>query len=135
MRLKIASVLLLAGTVVGCANNPPPPPPPAPEPAPAPAPAPTVSAPAAGTYRGTAEVAGDDVKGCKAPRGTQTARVRGTTITLAGLRGTIGQDGTVSGRNISGTVNGGNADVTVMRGHCSYHYTLSNGSTTMPSGS
>ncbi|MBV8912571.1 MAG: hypothetical protein JOZ05_05960 [Acetobacteraceae bacterium] len=73
MRLKIAGVLLIAGTVVGCASNPPPPPPmaAAPEPAPAPAPPPPPAAPVAGTYRG-------------------------------------------------------NADLTVTRGRCTYHYTLSN---------
>lgn len=132
MRLKFASVLLLAGTVVGCASNPPPPPPPpAPEPMPAPAPmAPAAMAPMSGMYKGTAELAGEG-RGCRAPRGTQTARVRNNTITLAGMRGQIGADGAVTGRGISGTVTGGNADLTVKRGRCSYHYTLSNGSTTM----
>ena len=126
MRLKIASVLLLAGTVVGCASNPPPPPPPMPEPAPAPAPPPAAMAPTPGTYRGTADLP-TPTQGCRAPRGTQTARVRGMTITVAGLRGTIGPDGTVTGRNVSGTVNGGTADLTVMRGKCTYHYALTNG--------
>lgn len=128
MRLKIASVLLLAGTVVGCASNPPPPPPPMPEPAPAPAPAPAAMTPTPGTYKGTADLSAP-TRGCRAPKGTQTARVRGMTITVAGLRGTIGPDGTVTGRNLSGTVNGGSADLTVKRGKCSYHYTLSNGTT------
>ncbi len=131
MRFNIASVLLLAGTVVGCASNPPPPPPPAPEPMPAPAPMPpAVMAPMSGTYRGTAELAGTG-RSCHAPRGTQTARVRNDSIMVAGMRGKIGSDGTVTGRGLSGTVNGGNADLTVMRGRCSYHYTLSNGSTSM----
>ena len=124
MRLKIAGVLLIAGTVVGCASNPPPPPPmaAAPEPAPAPAPAPA-AAPASGTYRGTAELTSDQ-RGCRPMRGSVMARVRNNTITVAGMRGRIGPDGTVSGRGLSGTVNGGTADVTVTRGHCTYHYTL-----------
>jgi hypothetical protein len=129
MRLKIASVLLLAGTVVGCASNPPPPPPPPPEPAPAPAPA--VMAPTPGLYKGTADLSAP-ARGCHAPHGTQTARVRGMTITVAGLRGMIGPDGAVTGRSISGTVTGGSADLTVKRGKCSYHYTLASASTTPP---
>lgn len=134
MRLKIASILLLAGTVVGCANNPPPPPPMAAMPEPAPAPAPmTPMAPMAGSYRGMAELASGG-RTCHAPRGMQTARVRGTDIMLAGMRGKIGPDGMITGRGLSGTVSGSNADVTVKRGSCSYHYTLSNGSgaTSMP---
>jgi hypothetical protein len=124
MRLKIASVLLLAGTVVGCASNPPPPPPPAPMPAPmpAPAPAPQVMAPMNGTYKGMAETTGHR---CRAPHGMQMARVRGMNIMVAGMHGKIDKDGTVMGRNLSGTVNGGSADLTVKRGRCSYHYTLS----------
>ena len=43
------------------------------------------------------------------------------------MRGKIGPDGTVTGRGLSGTVSGGTADLTVMRGRCSYHYTLTNG--------
>lgn len=126
MRLKIASVLLLAGTVVGCASNPPPPPPPMPEPAPMPAPAPAAMAPTPGTYKGSAMLSAP-ARGCRAPHGMQTARVRGMTITVAGLRGTIGPDGVVTGRNLAGTVSGGTADLTVKRGKCSYHYTLNNG--------
>ncbi len=129
MRLKIASVLLLAGTVVGCASNPPPPPPPMPEPAPMPAPAPAAMAPANGTYKGMAELSGSG-RGCHAPRGTQTARVRGMTITVAGLRGKIGPDGVVTGRNLSGTVSGNTADLMVKRGKCAYHYNLSSGEMT-----
>ncbi len=124
MRLQIASVLLLAGTVVGCASNPPPPPP-MPEPAPMPAPAPVAMTPAPGAYRGPVELSAP-VRGCHAQRGMQTARVRGMTITVAGLRGTIGPDGTVTGRNLAGTVSGTSADLTVTRGKCSYHYTLTN---------
>jgi hypothetical protein len=126
MRLKIASMLLLAGTVVGCASNPPPPPPMAPPPEPAPAPAPPPrAAPISGTFRGMAE-SSSDASGCRAPRGTQTARVRNNTITVAGLRGNIGPDGSVTGRGLSGTVNGGTADLSVTRGRCTYHYTLTN---------
>ncbi|MDT7951197.1 MAG: hypothetical protein RQ966_06795 [Acetobacteraceae bacterium] len=128
MRLKIASVLLLAGTVVGCANNPPPPPPmaAAPEPAPAPMTQPTTMAPMAGTYRGQGMATGSS--SCRNPRGMQSARVRGNTIMIAGMRGTIGEDGTVTGRNLSGNVNGNMADVTVKRGACSYEYKLTNNS-------
>jgi len=128
MRLKLAGVLLIAGTVVGCASNPPPPPPMAamPEPAPAPAPPPP-AAPMAGTYRGTAELT-SEARGCHAMRGSQTARVRNNMITVAGMRGRIGPDGSVTGRGLFGTVNGGTADLTVTRRHCTYHYTLnSNG--------
>jgi hypothetical protein len=126
MRLKIASMLLLAGTVVGCSSNPPPPPPMAPPPEPAPAPAPPPpAAPISGTFHGMAESA-NDASGCRPPRGTQTARVRNNTITVAGLRGTIGPDGSVTGRGLSGTVNGGTADLSVTRGRCTYHYTLTN---------
>ena len=124
MRLKIASVLLLAGTVVGCASNPPPPPPPMPEPAPMPAPAPAAMAPSTGVYKGMAELSGRH-RGCRAPRGVQTARVRGTTIMVAGMRGTVSPEGAVSGRNLSGTVSASNADLMVKRGKCTYHYMLS----------
>lgn len=126
MRLTIAGVLLIAGTVVGCANNPPPPPPMAAAPEPAPAPPPPPAPPAAGTYRGMADVTSDQ-PGCRPMRGSQTARVRNNTITVAGLRGRINPDGSVSGRGLSGTINGGTADLTVTRGRCTYHYTLNNG--------
>jgi len=126
MRLKIAGVLLIAGTVVGCASNPPPPPPMAAMPEPTPAPAPPMAAPASGTYRGMAELTSDQ-KGCRPMRGSQMARIRNNTITVAGMRGRIGPDGSVSGRGLSGSVNGGMADLTVTRGRCTYHYTLNNG--------
>ncbi len=126
MRLKLASVLLLAGTVVGCASNPPPPPmAAAPEPMPAAAP-PAPMPPMAGVYRGPGTAQGSSA--CRNPRGMQNARVRGNTITVAGLRGTIGPDGTVTGRNLSGSVMGNMADVTVKRGSCSFEYKMTNGS-------
>jgi hypothetical protein len=127
MRLMIAGVLLAAATVAGCSSNPPPPPPmaAAPEPAPAPPPPPP-PAPTSGTYRGTADLT-SDAHGCRALKGSQTARVRNGAITVAGLRGRIGPDGTITGRGLSGTVNGNTADVTVTKGRCTYHYTLSTG--------
>ena len=130
MRLKIATVLLLAGTVVGCASNPPPPPMPmaaAPEPTPAPMTPPPPMAPMAGIYRGSAEVQGGSSY-CRPPAGAQRAQVRNGMINVAGMRGRIGPDGAVSGRNLSGTVSGDTADLTVKRGRCSYHYMLTHGS-------
>ena len=127
MRLKIASVLLLAGTVVGCANNPPPPPPPmaaAPEPMPAASP-PMPMAPVAGIYRGKGMASGSSA--CRNPKGMMNARVRGNTIMINGMRGSIGPDGTVTGRNLSGSVNGNMADVTVKRGVCMFEYKMTNG--------
>ena len=131
MRLKIASVLLLAGTVVGCANNPPPPPPmaAAPEPMPAAAPPPPM-APMAGVYRGPGMAQGSSA--CRNPKGMQNARVRGNTIMVLGLRGMIGPDGTVTGRNLSGTVMGNMADITVKRGSCSFEYKMTNGKPMAP---
>jgi hypothetical protein len=79
-----------------------------------------------GTYRGTAD-ATPDQSGCRPLRGAQTARVRNGTITVAGLRGRIGPDGTITGRGLSGTVTGGTADVTVTKGRCTYHYSLTSG--------
>ena len=126
MYLKIATALLLAGSVVGCASNPPPPPPMAAmaDPTPA-APPPPMMAPMAGTYRGPGMASGSS--SCRNPKGMQTARVRGTTIMVAGLRGSIGPDGTVTGRNLSGTVSGNMADVTVKRGVCMFEYKMTNG--------
>ncbi|GAC1344741.1 MAG: hypothetical protein NVSMB18_22950 [Acetobacteraceae bacterium] len=128
MRLKIATFLLMAGTVVGCASNPPPPPPMAmaPEPAPAPAPAPAPMA-MDGTYRGMAELASEAPRNCRKMSATQTARVRHNMITLGGMRGRIGADGAITpvGRGgLSGSVTGGTAEVTMMKGRCSYHATL-----------
>ena len=140
MRLKIATVLLLAGTVVGCASNPPPPPPmaAAPEPMPAAAP-PAPMPPMAGMYRGSGTAEGG--KSCRASK-MQSARVRGNTIMVGGMRGMIGPDGMVTGRNLSGSVMGNMADVTVKRGKCTYEYKMTNGkamapmsSDTMPSSS
>ena len=123
MRLKIAGVLLAAhGRWLLAAIRRPPPPM-----------APCLSrlrlrrrrrvAPTSGTYRGMAESSSDGGSACRAPRGTQTARVSNNTITVAGLRGNIGPDGTITGRGLSGTVNGGTADLSVRRGRCTYHYT------------
>ena len=126
MRLKIASVLLLAGTVVGCASNPPPPAPMpmAADPAPMAAP-PAPMAPMAGLYRGKGMASGSS--SCRNPKGMMSARVRGNVITVAGMRGAIGPDGTISGKNLSGTVMGNMADVTVKRGVCMFEYKMSNG--------
>ncbi len=124
MRLKIATVLLLAGTVVGCASNPPPPPPMAAAPEPMPAAPPPPVAPVAGVYRGPGTAQGSSA--CRDPRGMQNARVRGNVITVAGVRGMIGPDGTVTGRNLSGTVMGNMADITIKRGACSFEYKMTN---------
>jgi len=127
MRLQLATVLLLAGTVVGCANNPPPPPPPmaaAPEMPPPPPPPP---GPTAGRYMGTADLASDAPTSCRKMGAQQTATVRGNMVMLGGMRGRIGQDGTVTpvGRSgVSGTVSGNTATLTAMRGRCSYTYNL-----------
>ncbi len=130
MRLKLATVLLLAGTVVGCASNPPPPPPMAAAPEPMPAAPPPPMMPMAGVYRGPGMATGSSA--CRNPRGMQNARVRGNTIMVAGMRGMIGPDGTVTGRNLSGTVQGNMADVTVKRGSCSFEYKMTNGSAPAP---
>ncbi len=129
MRLKIATFLLMAGTVVGCASNPPPPPPMAmaPEPAPMPAPAPMMGA-MDGMYRGTAELSPDAPRRCR-KMGATTARVRNGMITMGGMSGRVGPDGAImaSGRRgggLTGTVSNGVADITTNRGGCSYHYTL-----------
>ena len=126
MRLQIAGVLLAAATVVGCSSNPPPPPPMAAMPEPAPAPAPPPPPPTSGTYTGTAALA-SDVHGCRQMRGNQTAHVSNGKITVAGLRGTIAPDGSISGHGISGHLEGNNADVTVSRGRCTYHLTMTSG--------
>ena len=97
----------------------------APEPMPAAAP-PMPMAPMAGVYRGPGTAQGSSA--CRNPRGMQNARVRGNTIMVAGLRGMIGPDGTVTGRNLSGTVMGNMADVTIKRGACSFEYKMTNGS-------
>ena len=130
MRLKIATALLLAGTVVGCASNPPPPPPMAAAPEPMPAAPPPPMAPMAGVYRGPGTATGSSA--CRNPRGMHNARVRGNTIMVAGLRGMIGPDGSVTGRNLSGNVMGNMADVTVKRGSCSFEYKMTNGKPTAP---
>jgi hypothetical protein len=128
MRLQIAGVLLAAMTVVGCSSNPPPPPPMAAMPEPAPAPPPPPPMPATATYRGPAALV-SDAHGCRQLRGTQTAHLSNGVITVAGLRGRVGPDGAITGQNttghsISGHVEASLADVTVSRGHCTYHMTL-----------
>lgn len=130
MRLQLVTALLLAGTVVGCASNPPPPPmAAAPEPMPAAAPPPPM-APMAGVYRGPGTAQGSSA--CRNPKGMQNARVRGNTIMVAGQRGMIGPDGTVTGRNLSGTVMGNMADITVKRGVCRFEYKMTNGKAMAP---
>ena len=130
MRLKIATVLLLAGTVVGCASNPPPPPPMAAAPEPMPAAPPPPMAPMAGVYRGPGVAQGSSA--CRNPRGMQNARVRGNTITVAGVHGMIAPDGSVTGHNLSGTVMGNMADVTIKRGACSFEYKMTNATAPKP---
>ena len=128
MRLQIATILLVAGAVVGCASNPPPPPPMAAMPeAPPPPPPPAPAGPMAGAYKGMADLGADAPARCAKMTRAQTATVRGTTISLGGMRGKIGADGSVTpiGRSgLTGTVNGNTADLTAMKGKCSYHYTL-----------
>ena len=129
MRTKILSALLLAGTVVGCASNPPPPPPMAEAPPPPPPAAPIAMGPMSGMYRGTADASADLPRGCA--RMTRPATVRvgaNNSFTLAGIRGMIGPDGAISSRGRGGSLSGSASatalDVNVMKGKCSYHYTL-----------
>jgi len=63
---------------------------------------------------------------------TQTVRVRNSGFTLMGMRSTIGPDGAIStsarrGGSLSGTSSGSGLDMMVMKGTCSYHYTLTKG--------
>ena len=128
MKTKILTAMLLAGTVVGCASNPPPPPPMA-EAAPMPAPAAPAMGPMAGMYRGMADSSAQP-RGCaKMTRPTNVRVASNNTFTLNGMRGMIGPDGAISSRasrggSLSGTANAGALDVTMTRGKCSYHYTL-----------
>ena len=130
MRVNLVTFLLLAGTVVGCASNPPPAPPPmAMAPEPAPAPAPMMSGPADGVYKGMAELAADAPRRCHKMTATQTVHVRHGAFMLGGMRGKVGPDGGVMaparhGMSLAGTVNNGTLDVTTMSRGCGYHYSL-----------
>ena len=128
MRNKFLMSILMAGTVVGCASNPPPPPPMAAAPAPMPAPAPMMMGPVDGVYRGMAELAADAPRSCRKMTKMQTVRVRNNAFVMGKTKVTINPDGslTAAGRNasmINGTGNNG-LDFTSMQGKCSYHYTL-----------
>ena len=133
MRMKLITALLMAGTVVGCASNPPPPPPMAMAPAaPAPAPAPMAMGSADGMYKGMAELASDAPRRCAKMTRAQTVRVRNSAFTLMGMRAMIGPDGTISttarrGGSLSGTASGSGLDMMAMKGTCNYHYTLTKG--------
>ncbi len=125
MRLNLAMFLLAAGTLAGCASNPPPPAPmaAAPEPAPMPAPAPMMSS-VDGLYRGTSSYVGRH-HGC-ARAGAVSTRVRNNVFVLQGIRARVGADGSVSsmsrrGGMVSGMVSNGSMDVTTKAGRCSYH--------------
>ena len=129
MRATLAMFLLAAGTVAGCASNPPPPAPMAMAPEPAPMPmtqAPMMSGSMTGIYRGTSEAAGTLGRRCRRP-GPVTVRVaRNNTFTVLGIKGRISPDGTVSGMrrgpSLTGTVSNGSMDVTT-GGRCHYHVT------------
>ena len=128
MRMKLITALLLAGTVVGCASNPPPPPAMAEAPA-APPPAPMAMGPVDGIYKGMAELAADAPRRCAKMTRTQTVRVRNSSFSVMSMRGTVGADGAVTtratrGGSLSGTASGSGLDLMVMRGTCSYHYSL-----------
>ena len=129
MRTKILTFILMAGTVVGCASNPPPPPPMAAAPDPTPAPAPAPTGPVAGKYTGTADQATDLPRGCAKMTRPVTVTVRpNNTFVLAGVRGSIGPDGTISSRGRGGSLSGSGTsaglDVTATKGKCVYHYQL-----------
>ncbi len=128
MRSKLLISLLMAGTVVGCASNPPPPPPMAAAPAPMPAPAPMMG-PVDGAYRGTAELAADAPRSCRKMTKMQTVRVRNNSFVMNGVKMTINPDGSLTGSGkrasmMSGTASATGLDVTSMQGKCSYRYTL-----------
>lgn len=130
MRTKLLTFLFMAGTVVGCASNPPPPPPMAEAPPPAPAPAPAPMGPMAGLYRGTPELAADAPASCaKMSRPVSVRVARNNTFVLGGMRGSVGPDGSVTsrgGRNMSmmGMASASGLEITQMRGQCSYRYML-----------
>ena len=131
MRIKLLTVMLMAGTAVGCASNPPPPPmAPMADATPAPAPmAPMASGGAmSGKYTGVAD-AGTLPRGCAKMTRPVSVTVRpNNTFSLAGLRGMVGPDGTISSRgrggSLSGSATGSGMDVTATKGKCSYHYML-----------
>jgi len=133
MRTKLITALLLAGTVVGCAGNPPPPPPMAEAPPPPPPPAPVMSGPMTGMYRGTADASADLPRGCAKMTRPATVRVApNNTFTLAGVRGMIGPDGTITSRpmrggSLTGMASPTGLDVNVTKGKCTYHYMLAKG--------
>ena len=130
MRTNLLSFLLMAGTVVGCASNPPPPPMAMAEPAPVVAPPPLAPfGPMAGKYSGTADQGTELPAGCAKMTRPVTATIgRGNAFTLAGIRGTVNADGAISSRgrggSLSGTVTPGGMDVTATKGKCTYHYML-----------
>ncbi len=133
MRTKLATFLVLAGGVAGCASNPPPPPPMAmaPEPAPMMAPAARPAARGAndGMYRGTVEAAADNAPTCRTMAPAATARVRGRSVTMGGMRATLNGEGALTGGGrrgpkVTGTLANGTIDANSMVGRCSYHYVL-----------
>ena len=130
MRTKLLTFLFMAGTVVGCASNPPPPPPMAmADTTPAPAPAPAPVGPMMGKYTGTADQGTDLPRGCaKMTRPVSVTVGRGNAFTLAGIRGMVGPDGTISSRgrggSLSGSATGAGMDVTATKGKCTYHFML-----------
>ena len=130
MRAQIAMFLLAAGTVAGCASNPPPPAPMADMTPAAPAPAPMTMGPVDGTYKGMAEAEGTLGRGCAKP-GAVTTRIHNNTFVIKGIRARVNADGTISnisrrGGTVTGTINNGALDVITKAGRCSYHITATN---------
>lgn len=126
MRMKILTALMLTGTVVGCASNPPPPPPMAEAPAPVPAP---MMAPVDGMYKGMAMLGDDAPRRCAKMTKPQTVRVKGNSFMLGGLKAMIGPDGAITapsrrGVSLMGSASSTGLDLTSVKGKCSYHYTL-----------
>ncbi len=128
MRAQIAMFLIAAGTVAGCASNPPPPAPMADMTPVAPmAPAPVTMGPVDGTYTGMAEADGTLGRGC-AKAGAVTTRVRNNTFVIKGIRARVNADGTISnisrrGGTVTGTLANGAMDLMTKAGRCSYHIT------------
>ena len=129
MRIKLLTAMLMAGTAVGCASNPPPPPMmPVAEAAPAPMAPAMAAGPMSGMYTGVAD-AGTLPRGCAKMTKPVSVTVRpNNTFTLAGLRGMVGPDGAISSRgrggSLSGSATSAGMDVTATKGRCSYHYML-----------